>query len=212
MRLTRFIGNASVGFGPGRRIRPPRAAARKGFCGLQGQLAEHVERHFGTLAHRLRGEPHRGVDGAEAVVVAPLHDLEEEAAIERARIGVEEFARRRGRRGCRGCACGRSPLRPGRASPTARRSRYPECRAAARRARASRSWCGKYRPWRSRYGARRRRHRSRGNRAVAVRGLAVALSGRRTVRSRLSSTRLWISPYGSTSSCTGSASKPNTDL
>ena len=60
---------------------------------LQRKLTKDIERHFGPLAQGLRGEPHRGVDGAEPLVVAPLHDFEKEAAIERLGIGVEELAR-----------------------------------------------------------------------------------------------------------------------
>src|SRR4029077_6749179 len=63
--------------------------------GLQRELTEQVERHLGALAQGLRGEAYRGIDRAEAVIVAPLHDFEEEPAIESARIGVKEFTRAR---------------------------------------------------------------------------------------------------------------------
>src|SRR5437879_1017210 len=62
------------------------------FARLQCEFAQHIERIFATLAQGLRGEPHRGVDRAEAVVVLPLHDLEKEAPVEGVRIGVEELA------------------------------------------------------------------------------------------------------------------------
>src|SRR5258705_12422652 len=39
----------------------------------------------------LRGEPDRGVGGAEPVIVTPLHDLEEEPLVEDVGIDLEEF-------------------------------------------------------------------------------------------------------------------------
>src|SRR5215471_17779501 len=42
---------------------------------------------------RLRGEPDRRVGGAEARVAAPLHDFEEEAAVEILGVGLEVFTR-----------------------------------------------------------------------------------------------------------------------
>src|SRR5882724_12908493 len=72
------------------RLAPPRASPH---TGLQRKVAEQLERGFGALAQGLRGEPHRRVDGAEAVIAAPVHDLEKEPPVERAGIGVEELAR-----------------------------------------------------------------------------------------------------------------------
>ena len=173
MRVTRKSSDAPrSGRRPGSRPNKTdsRAARARGRL-LQRELAQHIERRLGALAQRLRGKPHRGIDRAEPVVVAPLHDLEEEAPVERVRIGVEEFARSPERSyRMRQLRASRRSARPtGRASPAARHSRSRECRAAAPCARASPPWWRRCRRSRSRCGARRRRHRSRGTRRRGAR-------------------------------------------
>ena len=73
VRLVQKHGPAAV------RIRPPRAPEGKRL--LQRELAQRIERQLGALAQRLRGKPHRGVDGAEPVVVAaPLDESRRRSA------------------------------------------------------------------------------------------------------------------------------------
>src|SRR5262252_8787668 len=62
-----------------------------GMVGLRDRAISARSR-LQLILQRLRGHADRRIDGAEAVVVAALDQLEEETVIEGARIGMEELA------------------------------------------------------------------------------------------------------------------------